>query len=1112
MPPWVSRKRARSPIPVPTPPSKIARPAAKAAKPTLFDTVDAPAKRRKTVEETKKLLDDLNEDDDDSLSEADSEDFEDVPPAKRRKTLSAATLHDDGDSDDEMEWEDAIQNDSSAQPRPGPSAMLPELEIGDVSFSLREDGGVADQGIHIPSLGKKGPSKREKFVRTQSHCLHVQSLMWHNTIRNSWLNDAEVQRTLVDGLAEGVKREVTRWKEAMGTLSMEELVAKKKAAAMKGRGKRKSKGKGRDWHYDAEHAEQGVPNLSAGDPLLRLLKVLTAYWRKRFAITAPGLRKQGYMAIKRLRDEVKDWEKRLGLDTRMVTSLQPVGFGFSKTEEAYARRPKKKAGTVEKAEVTSDSDVVEIKLKKGGSAKESKAEIKMKQQPARKPGRGKKDTPISLDDSESSLSSAVSDTGEVPLQDDDDDLSVIDITPSTPRRKPNKKYDRELAFPNYWVEVCSPATHKYIPVDPIVLSTIASNEDLLQTFEPRGKKAELAKQVMAYTIAFSADGTAKDVTVRYLRKHQLPGKTKGMRMPAERVPIYNRKGKVKRYEDYDWFRTVMAGYARPHRKRTAADDLEEQTDLKPHEPEKQEKEVDKESLLWYKQSADFVLEQHLRREEALLPGSESVKSFTPAGKKGAKSTEIIPVYRREDVVACKTVESWHKEGRALREGQHPLKLVPMRAVTLIRKREMEDALRETGEKLKQGLYSREQTDWIIPPPIRDGVIPKNAFGNMDVYVPTMVPGGAVHVPLKGTAKLCRKLEIDYAEACTGFEFGKQRAVPVLTGVVVAEEHEILLRDAWREEQKEIKRKEDVKRTGVALQWWRKMVLGLRVLERMRVDYEGSGGGQDEVNPFVAKARREGRKVVDVSEQVEVGADEEGGGFFLPGHDEEEVPQHREKAVALEAGDDMEGGGGFLAESEEEDHAAGDGGFLIEEQPGDTERNPPNKRTPNTPVSLPLSHKPKDRANGDAEDVKMNDRLTTTRALPPPAKRKVQQKAKPHRTSNRKATNDSESSLFDLADESVTSSDVTPASDSDSDDMDVKPALTSKNSKPSSPRVILQPQLSARKPRAAKKSTPLKSQYFAASAAGESDDDEGQLTEAEVVLPRRTTARTARRLG
>lgn len=31
--------------------------------------------------------------------------------------------------------------------------------------------------------------------------------------------------------------------------------------------------------------------------------------------------------------------------------------------------------------------------------------------------------------------------------------------------------------------------------------------------------------------------------------------------------------------------------------------------------------------------------------------------------------------------------------------------------------------------------------------------------------------------------------LDFAEAVTGFEFGKQRAVPVITGVVVPEEHE-----------------------------------------------------------------------------------------------------------------------------------------------------------------------------------------------------------------------------------------------------------------------------------------------------------------------------------
>ena len=121
-------------------------------------------------------------------------------------------------------------------------------------------------------------------------------------------------------------------------------------------------------------------------------------------------------------------------------------------------------------------------------------------------------------------------------------------------------------------------------------------------------------------------------------------------------------------------------------------------------------------------------------------------------------------------------------------GEHPMKMVPVRAVTLTRKREVEEAERD-GEKLKQGLYALHQTDWIIPPPIENGIIPKNAFGNIDCYVPTMVPKGAVHIPLKSTVRICKRLDIDFAEAVTGFEFGKQRAVPVITGVVVAKEHE-----------------------------------------------------------------------------------------------------------------------------------------------------------------------------------------------------------------------------------------------------------------------------------------------------------------------------------
>ena len=133
---------------------------------------------------------------------------------------------------------------------------------------------------------------------------------------------------------------------------------------------------------------------------------------------------------------------------------------------------------------------------------------------------------------------------------------------------------------------------------------------------------------------------------------------------------------------------------------------------------------------------------------------------------------------------------------------------------------MEEAERASGEKQKQGLYEKAQTKWIIPPPIGpDRSIPKNAYGNMDVYVPSMVPKGAVHIPLRGTAKVCKQLEIGFAEACTGFEFGHRMAVPILTGVVVAEENEHTVIDAWQVQEAEKREKERVKREKLALGKW-----------------------------------------------------------------------------------------------------------------------------------------------------------------------------------------------------------------------------------------------------------------------------------------------------
>ena len=1150
MPPFGFRKAERSASPAPPRKKKAGattRSSPRKDKSTLFEDADATSQRNGTIQENKKFLHDLDGDDDDdedaALSDVDSDEFEDVPPAKRRKTGPSKRVAVAEDDDTEMEWEDAIPAaSSSAAVTPSASKIEDKDEIGDISVSVNEDGSYIEPVVSA-GLVKKGPSKRERQTRIQTHCLHVMALMWHSTVRNSWLNNREVQQILVDALPSGVQREVNKWRAVMRNASGEAVAIDATPAPAKGKGKGKQakKGKksdGRDWNTAAQ--SQATTNEQATNALLRLLKVLTAYWRKRFTITAPGIRKQGYKDLRRLRNEIKAWEKNhhdaeehgerveslqdfrklakecegsrdvgnqlfaallrgLGMEVRMVANLQPAGIGWSKAEEADAKKDKKIGVKDEASESEAEDEIKSAPPKPSSNNKKKDKEALKAKKPARRSSRGNKSDPIDLEDSDSPLSSPPSEVGHDNCEEDEDDMSVIEVeTPA--KKKLSKKYDRDMAFPNYWTEVCDPVSHRYIPIDPVVLSTIASNDELLQTFEPRGKKAEIAKQVICYTIAFSSDGTAKDVTVRYLKRHQLPGKTKGMRMPAERIPIYNRKGKVRKYEDYDWFRNLMLVYDRPDAKLTSADQLEDQTDLKPFKPEKQEKVVEKESLQGYKQSADFVLEQHLRREEALLPGAEPVKTFT-AGK-GDKTVEHS-VYLRSDVVVCKTVESWHKEGRAIKMGEQPLKYVPMRAVTLIRKREIEDAQRETGEKLKQGLYSVAQTDWIIPPPIENGVIPRNAFGNMDVYVPTMVPEGAVHLPLKGTVKICKKLEIDFAEACTGFEFGKQRAVPVLTGVVVAKENERLVRDAWRVQREEERRKEDTKRTAAALHWWRKMLLGLRVLERMRVEYADSGGNGEEVNPFVKRAEREGRVAPTATAKAEVEDAVDGGGFLLPGEEEEPEEEHHDRNV-----------GGFLVEDEQGDDTTG-GGFLLDDDDEEPEPAPNGSRknyAPITPVSLQSTVNRATESEDETEAAPMTESKKHKR-------QQVKSTSNGKKNSARKKVVESsdEASASELSD----SSDTPPAEYEDNSSLDELPALpppgsvngSTKRNKLTSPQVIISPAKKmstpspgGRKPRAAKKATPVKSPYFNHSD-NESDGDSGEDEDDEVVKPRRTTART-----
>jgi xeroderma pigmentosum group C-complementing protein len=1001
MPPFLPRKRLRSD----SPPADASKSKGKGKavssttprKQTLFDALDAGTSSGHTAEKTKNLLAKLagSDDDESSLSSLSSSelDFEDVPVAKRQKTVKTAVSDDDEDED--VEFEDIKPHAASTFAAPPPS--------GDLDLTLTKETRIS---LTNPHNKKQGPSKIERQIRVSTHCMHVQFLLWHNWIRNGWISDKEVQQILVKQLGPNAQKEIERWRMDSG-LTSKTTAPKGSKTTNKKKGKKSDERSQRDWGEPAQRlAAEGI-NMSHGDPLFKLMRALSAYWKKRFRITAPGLRKTGYMSLSVLDEELKSFSREahdperhgervrdikefrecaktcegsrdlsaqlftallrgIGLEARMVVSLQPVGFGWSKNEEAVERSKKGNANRTE-GDNSSDSE------DDGGGDTEQRRPPppKTKAKPAKttaKPnpkkadrrssrGSGLKEAPIDVSDSESPAT-----------DNDNDDDSIVDVTPATPRRGPSKVYENDLP-PNYWIEVMSPITNTYYAVNPLNVGTpVATNAELLASFEPRGIKSEKAKQVMAYVVGLSPDGTAKDVTVRYLKRHMWPGKTKGFRIPVEKVPVYNHRGKIKRHEEYDWFKTVMSRYGRSGRQRTYADDQEEATDLKAAKPEKKEAKEGEETLQTYKSSAEFVLERHLRREEALLPKAKPVKMFLVKGKKGEESTEE-KVFLRKDVVHCKSVETWHKEGREPIIGEQPLKRVPYRAATTNRKREIAEAEAASGEKMLQGLYSRDQTDWIIPPPIVDGRIPKNGYGNIDVYVPSMVPEGAVHIPRRRTKEICRKLGIDYAEAVTGFEFGARMAIPIITGVVIAEENEEMVMEQWERDEAERARKEDEKRTRAALGMWRKFLMGLRIVERVREEYgDDPDQNVDALNPWINKNTKALKKTERIDEEsqrriMEQNDEDMAGGFLPEGRVEEEIPQSF-----------------FPTRHEDEDDDDG-GGFIVEgHEP--SERQQKGTGVYPTPISMQSDRRTQVEATDDSEEEEKDNITLLTPAKHP----------------------------------------------------------------------------------------------------------------------------------
>ena len=163
------------------------------------------------------------------------------------------------------------------------------------------------------------------------------------------------------------------------------------------------------------------------------------------------------------------------------------------------------------------------------------------------------------------------------------------------------------------------------------------------------------------------------------------------------------------------------------------------------------------------------------------------------------------------------------------------------------------------ENAGTALYAFHQTIEYNPPPVVNGRIPKNVYGNLDLYVPSMVPAGAVHLKHPETQRAAKLLGVDYADAVTGFAFKGRHGTAIINGAVVASEYAEAVQEVLSALEDERAYAEEARRTLEALRMWKRLLAGLRIRERIEgyevegerdTTYEQATSGDDAVSDEV----------------------------------------------------------------------------------------------------------------------------------------------------------------------------------------------------------------------------------------------------------------------
>ncbi|XP_030378291.1 DNA repair protein complementing XP-C cells homolog [Scaptodrosophila lebanonensis] len=342
------------------------------------------------------------------------------------------------------------------------------------------------------------------------------------------------------------------------------------------------------------------------------------------------------------------------------------------------------------------------------------------------------------------------------------------------------KEKRKSTAADMWIEIWSEVEEQWICID-----LFKGKLHCVDTIR------KSASSNLAYVFAFQDDLSLKDVTARYC--------------PSWTTTV--RKGRVEKA----WLDETLTPYLG---RRTKRDIVEDQQLRRIHE----EKPMPK-SISEFKDHPLYVLERHLLKFQALYPPDAPTLGFIRGE----------PIYARECVHLLHSRDIWLKQARVVKLGEQPYKIVKARP-------KWDKLTRTVIKDQPLEIFGFWQTQDYEPPTAEGGLVPRNAYGNVELFKACMLPKKTVHLRLPGLMRICKKLNIDCANAVVGFDFHQGACHPMYDGFVVCEEFQDQVTAAWYQDQEERQRKEQEKYEARVYGNWKKLIKGLIIRERLKKKY------------------------------------------------------------------------------------------------------------------------------------------------------------------------------------------------------------------------------------------------------------------------------------